>query len=66
MKNSLPTSNYGFFSQFSSEQIKKQYRCNYDCFVKMRDKAIKTGKKVNGYSLEKLESLVKQYAEYAK
>jgi hypothetical protein len=36
----------GFFSQFTDEQMKRQYRANADQLAGMASKAIKTGKKI--------------------
>ena len=50
-----------FFSQFSDEQIKKQYKANYQGILKLKQKAEKTGEKVNGYTLKELEELANKY-----
>ena len=55
-----------FFSQFTDEQIKRQYKSNLEGLTKMLNKAILTGKKVNGYTTDQLSAMVEQYTELAK
>lgn len=57
---------FNFFNQFTPQQIKNQYRSNYSGLVKMRDKALLTGKKVNGYTLDQLNNMVAKYKELSK
>jgi hypothetical protein len=45
----------------SADQIKKQYRSNLIGLEQMRDKAIRTGKKVNGFTLAQLEDMVSKF-----
>jgi len=54
------------FFNCTEEQLKEQYRANAAGLVKMRDKAKRTGKKVNGYTLAKLEELVNKYQQLSK
>jgi len=50
-----------FFDQFTPEQIKNQYRKNYNGLVQMQTKARETGKKINGFTLEQLNTFVEKY-----
>lgn len=51
----------GFFSQFTDEQMKAQYRANLVSLQQMYDRAKKTGKKVNGFTVDALALLVDRY-----
>lgn len=55
-----------FFNSFTDEQIKKQYAENAKVLYSLRDKAIKKGKKINGYSIAQLDTLAKQYEAVSK
>jgi len=55
-----------YFEQFTTEQMRSQYKANLKGLQKMLAKAIKTGKKVNGYTIIELERLVNDYTELAK
>lgn len=55
-----------FFSQFSKDAIKNQYRENAKGLQQMLDKAIKTGKKQNGYTATQLQQLVNQFNKLSK
>lgn len=55
-----------FFSQFSTETLKKQYLENAKGLEQMYLKAKKSGKKVNGYTADQLEKMYKAYYEKAK
>lgn len=50
-----------FFSQFSKDAIKHQYRENLKGLQQMLDKAIRTGKRVNGYTKEQLQQMVDKF-----
>jgi hypothetical protein len=54
------------FSNVSPEMIKKQYAENAKQLKAMYDKAIATGKKVNGFSAPQLEKLYKQAEKNSK
>jgi len=54
-----------YFEQFTTEQMRSQYKANLKGLQKMLAKAIKTGKKVNGYTIIELERLVYDYTELA-
>ena len=62
----IKSSNNGFFSQFSKEQLKNQYRENLKGLIRMQEKSKVTGKKVNGYSLIQLNELVRKYTNLCK
>lgn len=49
MKNTTDYLTTGFFAQFTTDQIKRQYRRNTEMLVTMADKAVRTGKKVGGF-----------------
>lgn len=49
----------------SVERIKEQYLANAQGLEKMYNKAITTGKKVNGYTAEQLKSMTAQYYQKA-
>lgn len=54
-----------FFSQFTTEQLKAQYRKNLEGLKKMLEKAKATGKKVNGYTEQQLSEIVSQFESLA-
>lgn len=45
----------------SLEQLNKQYADNAKVLSNMRDKAAKTNKKVNGYTLSQLTDMTEKY-----
>lgn len=45
----------------TSEQLKRQYKANLNALQQMRDKAQRTGKKVNGYTLKQLTEHCERY-----
>lgn len=49
----------------SIERIKEQYLANAQGLEKMYNKAIATGKKVNGYTAEQLEAITAEYYQKA-
>jgi hypothetical protein len=49
----------------SIERIKEQYLANAQGLEKMHQKAVLTGKKVNGYTAEQLEKLTADYYQRA-
>lgn len=49
----------------SIERIKEQYLANAQGLEKMYNKAIATGKKVNGYTTEQLEAMAAEYYQKA-
>lgn len=49
------------FSQFTDEQILAQYKKNLQGLEQMKEKADKTGKKVNGYTADQLGELIQDY-----
>lgn len=55
----------GFFAQFTPEQMRKAYGRNAIGLVQMADKAVKTGKKVNGYRAGQLVMIAIQYDKLA-
>lgn len=55
-----------FYDQFTEAQLKAQYIADLKGLQRMLAKAIKTGKKVNGYIIIELERLVYDYTELAK
>jgi len=55
-----------FYDQFTEAQLKAQYITDIKGLQRMLAKAIKTGKKVNGYTIIELERLVYDYTELAK
>jgi len=55
-----------FFTQFTEQQMKAQYKANLNGLQKMLEKANRTGKKVNGYTIIELERLVNDYTELAR
>lgn len=62
----METSKYPFFNQFSREQIKKQYAKNAEGLKQMEEKALRTGKKVNGFTFEQLYESRIRFQELAK
>lgn len=56
---------FPFFEQFTEEQMKTQYRRNAEGLTKMADKAVRTGKKVNGYRPGELVVMAIQFDFYA-
>lgn len=47
------------------ERIKEQYLANANGLQKMYEKAIKTGKKVNGYTADQLKNMASAYFKKA-
>jgi hypothetical protein len=62
----MKATTFPFFSQFSEEQMKNQYRANLVGLKKMLAKAEQTDKKVNGYTIDQLRVIVIKYTELAK
>jgi hypothetical protein len=56
---------FKFFAQFTDEQIKAQYKKNAEGIRQMLNKAISTGKKVNGYYAYQLEEMLEQTLKLA-
>ena len=50
----------------SIERLNEQYAENAKTFERMYEKAIKTGKKVNGYTAVQLKQMVEKYKGLAK
>jgi hypothetical protein len=48
------------------ERLNQQYAANAATFKTMYDKAVKTGKKVNGYTADQLKKLYDQYTQLSK
>jgi hypothetical protein len=55
-----------FFLQFTEEQMRAQYARNVEGFETMLARAIKTGKKVGGYTEAQLRAFIAEYSEKAK
>lgn len=55
-----------FFSQFTEEQIRKQVKANAEGLRKMEAKAVKTGKKVGGYTADQLNQMASRYENMLK
>jgi rubrerythrin len=54
-----------FFQQFTPEQMRAQYTKNLRTFEGMLEKAERTGKKVGGYTADRLRAHVEQFAYLA-
>ncbi len=50
-----------FFDKFTPDQLKNQYKANLQTLTVMYEKAIATGKRVNGYTPLELQKLVLKY-----
>jgi hypothetical protein len=50
-----------FFSQFTDEQLRTQISRNISGVEEMRNRAIKTGKNVGGFSVSHLTEMVNSY-----
>lgn len=47
----------------SAERIKEQYKANAEGLKKMYEKAVYTGKKVNGYTSKELQEMYYKYLD---
>ena len=57
------TAKRNFFSQFTPEQLRTQYRRNLVGLSVLLTKAERTGRKVNGFTVDQLRAMVAQFTE---
>lgn len=53
--------NVPFFSQFTDEQIRAQVQKSLEGIEGMKARAIKTGKKVGGFTVAELDEMITNY-----
>lgn len=63
--NAVNVTNSPFFQQFTKEQMYKGYMDSAEGLMKLRDKAIEKGEKVNGRTAEQWDSDYKRFLEIA-